>query len=50
VHLTREEEEILRGGQGEAKALALEVIVRVGEALGAERLIPIRHAHVSGVS
>ncbi len=50
MHLTREEERILQGARGEAVARALEVIVRVGEALGAERLVPIRHAHVSGVS
>ena len=50
MELTREEEEILKGKRGEAAAKALEVIVKVGEALGADRLIPIRHAHVSGVS
>jgi predicted aconitase len=50
MHLTREEEAILKGARGEATARALEVVVRVGEALGAERLVPIRHAHVSGVS
>lgn len=48
--LTREEERILAGEEGEAKALALDVIVRVGESLGAQRLIPIKHAHVSGAS
>ncbi|MEB2835700.1 MAG: aconitase X catalytic domain-containing protein [Desulfurococcales archaeon] len=50
MELTREEEEILKGRRGEAAARALEAIVKVGEALGAERLVPIRHAHVSGVS
>lgn len=50
MHLTREEEKILAGEEGPAKALALEVIVRVGEALGAERLIAVKHAHVSGAS
>ncbi|MEM1928212.1 MAG: aconitase X catalytic domain-containing protein [Acidilobaceae archaeon] len=50
MHLTREEERILRGEEGWARAKALEVIVRVGEALGAERLVEIKHAHVSGVS
>jgi len=50
LELTREEEAILKGRWGEAAARALEAIVKVGEALGAERLVPIRHAHVSGVS
>ncbi|MEB3845128.1 MAG: aconitase X catalytic domain-containing protein [Desulfurococcales archaeon] len=50
VLLTREEEEILEGKMGEAKARALEAIVKVAESLGAERLIRIEHAHISGVS
>jgi len=48
--LSREEEGILAGEEGEAKRLALTIIVKVGEALGADRLIPIVHAHVSGAS
>ncbi len=50
MYLTREEEKILDGERGEAASLALRVVVKVGEALGAERLIPIVHAHVSGIS
>ncbi|MCE4629616.1 MAG: aconitase X catalytic domain-containing protein [Desulfurococcales archaeon] len=50
MYLTREEERILSGYEGEAKALAIKTLVKVGEALGAERLIPIKHAHVSGIS
>ena len=50
MYLTRQEERVLAGEEGWAKARALEVIVKVGEALGAERLQPIVHAHVSGVS
>jgi len=50
LYLTREEERVLAGEEGWAKAKALEVVVKVGEALGAERLQPIVHAHVSGVS
>ncbi|MDM7274553.1 MAG: aconitase X catalytic domain-containing protein [Thermoprotei archaeon] len=50
MHLTRDEERVLAGEYGEAMAEALTVIVRVGEALGAERLISIKHAHISGVS
>lgn len=50
MYLDREEERILQGYEGEAKAKALRVIVKVGEALGASRLIRIKHAHISGVS
>ncbi len=50
MHLSKEEERILAGEEGWARARALEVVVKVGEALGAERLQPIAHAHVSGVS
>ncbi len=50
MYLTREEERIIDGEEGEAKAIALKLIVRVGEALGAERLVEINHAHASGIS
>ncbi len=50
MYLTREEELILEGEEGEAKALALKTIVKVGEALGAESLVDIKHAHISGIS
>lgn len=50
MFLTREEERILAGEEGEARARALKTVIKVGEALGAERLIPIKHAHISGAS
>ena len=50
MFLTREQEKILAGEYGWARSKALEVIVKVGEALGAERLIEVEHAHVSGIS
>ena len=50
MYLTREEERMLNGEYGEAVSIAMRLLVRVGEALGAERLVPIAHAHVSGVS
>ena len=50
MYLTREQERILGGEEGWVKAKALKVIVKVGEALGADKLIMIRHAHVSGIS
>ncbi len=50
MFLTREEERILSGEEGEAYAKAMEAVVKVGEIFGAEKLIPVKHAHVSGIS
>ncbi len=50
MFLTREEEKILNGEEGEAARLAIKTIIKVGEALGASRLVEIKHAHVSGIS
>ncbi len=50
MHLSREEEAMLRGDYGEAVAEAMKLVVGVGEALGAERLVEISHAHASGIS
>lgn len=50
MHLDREEERILNGEEGPAKALALKAIVKVGESLNATRLVKIGHAHISGIS
>ncbi|MEM1622600.1 MAG: aconitase X [Sulfolobales archaeon] len=50
MYLNREEERMLSGEMGEVIAKAINVIVKVGEALGAPRLIEVSHAHVSGVS
>jgi len=50
MYLTKEEEAILNGELGYPYALAMKVVVAVGDSLKAERLIPVVHAHVSGVS
>lgn len=50
MHLTREEERILKGDMGEADALAMRIIINLGDLEGAEGLIPIKSAHISGVS
>jgi len=50
MYLSKTEERILNGEFGEAKSLAMKILVKVGEALGAQELIPISHAHISGVS
>ncbi len=50
MYLTREEERMLSGEYSEYVRKAMEVVVKVGEMLGAERLVEVVHAHVSGVS
>uniref|UniRef100_A0A7J3X8V7 Phosphomevalonate dehydratase large subunit n=1 Tax=Thermofilum pendens TaxID=2269 RepID=A0A7J3X8V7_THEPE len=50
MHLTREEELALEGYYGEALSIAMRVVVKVAEVSGAERLVPIKHAHISGIS
>ena len=50
VELTREEEKALRGGKGEALASAYRILVAIGEATGAKKLVPVKWAHVSGVN
>lgn len=44
------EEAILRGEQGETRRKMMEILVALGKVFGAERLIPIASAQVSGVS
>jgi len=50
MELSREEERMLNGEYGEGTAEAMKILVKVGEVLGAKRLVPISHAHASGVS
>jgi hypothetical protein len=50
LELTKEEEAALDGKQGETLALAYRTLVAIGEASGADRLIPIEWAHLSGVN
>ncbi len=50
MYLTKKEERMLSGEYGEYVRKAMEVVVKVGEMLGAERLVEVVHAHVSGVS
>lgn len=50
MHLTREEERIYEGENGWANQTCIRILVRLGELFGAEKLIPIDSAHVSGVS
>ncbi len=48
MFLTKEDEKLLERGDGVSKCM--EILVALGEIFGAERLIPIKHAHISGVS
>ncbi|MCD6370951.1 MAG: aconitase X catalytic domain-containing protein [Thermoplasmata archaeon] len=50
MYLTREEERILEGEEGEILAKMMEILVKVGEIYHADRLIPITSAQISGVS
>ncbi|MEM0380498.1 MAG: aconitase X catalytic domain-containing protein [Desulfurococcaceae archaeon] len=50
MYLTPYQEKILNGEYGWIYAKALELIVKIGEVLGAEKLISVNHVHVSGVS
>ncbi len=50
MHLTREQEGMLAGKEGEAVRKAMELIVALGDIYGAERLIPVTSVQVSGVS
>ncbi|MGA1820212.1 MAG: aconitase X [Thermoplasmatota archaeon] len=50
MYLSSEEEAVLEGEEGDAKAFAMKVLVNLGDLERAEGLIPIVSAHVSGVS
>ena len=50
MQLTRDEELALKGEQGEILQLAYRILVATGEATDAEKLIPIKWTHLSGVN
>ncbi|MCY3410276.1 MAG: aconitase X catalytic domain-containing protein [Candidatus Heimdallarchaeota archaeon] len=50
MYLTPDEEKILAGEFGEAKQIALKLLVDLGEFFNAEKLIAVDSAHISGVS
>ncbi len=50
MHLTKKQENILAGEEGKASKKAMEILVALGEIYNADKLIPIKNAHVSGVS
>lgn len=50
MHLTKEEEKALNGEEGESIATIYRILVAIGEATDAEKLMPVKWAHVSGVN
>ncbi|XRP97136.1 aconitase X [Methanocaldococcus sp. 16A] len=50
MYLTKEEEKILDGEYGEALRRCMNLLVSLGDIYGAEKLIPINSAQISGVS
>jgi len=50
MHLTKEEEEILDGGEGEVLERLFRLLVRLGDIYDAEKMIPVGSVQVAGVS
>ena len=50
MELTKEEELALKGEYGETLETAYRILVATGEATNAEKLVPIKWAHLSGVN
>jgi predicted aconitase len=46
LYLDSSQEKLLKGEGGEAKQFAMEIVTKVGDAVGAESLVPIKSAHV----
>jgi predicted aconitase len=47
MHLAKDEREMLDGKQGPARQKAMELLVKYGEALGAEKFIDTNNAHIA---
>ena len=50
MHLTKEEEGMLKGDQGEVVERLFRLLVRLGDIYGADRMIPVGSVQVAGVS
>ena len=50
MHLTREEEDALDGKNGNSVSIAYKILLSIGKATNAERLIPVEWVHLSGVN
>ncbi len=49
MHLTDEEKRMLEGEEGEAVRLSMQILIRIGEVYGAQRLVPVRSVHAGCV-
>lgn len=50
MYLTKLEEAMLKGSEGPAVSKMMELLVSLGDVFGAEKLVPVESAHISGVS
>ena len=50
MELAKDEQRALDGNYGEALATAYRILVAIGEATGAQKLVPTKWAHISGVN
>lgn len=50
MYLTREEESVYDGEYGWAYQVSMKILVRLGDLFAATKLIPVKSAHISGVS
>jgi len=50
MHLTKNEEKILNGEEGEVKERLFRLLVRLGDIYGADKMIPVGSVQVAGVS
>lgn len=48
--LSKKEEDILKGEKGEILQLAMKILISVGKIFNATKLVPIKSAHISGIS
>ncbi len=46
MHLNSSQDALLKGEGGEGKQLAMEILTKVGDAVGADTLVPVKSAHV----
>jgi predicted aconitase len=50
MYLTRKQERMMAGDEGVAVKKSMELLVALGDVFGAEKLVPVESAHISGVS
>jgi predicted aconitase len=50
MYLSKEEEKILHGDQGEVPERMLRLLVQLGDIYGADKMIPVGSVQVAGVS